>query len=140
MLSIKGNFNFGGGSLFPNGTEWNLSNNVWGDFNSIYYADNLFVGATNTGLCYSNDGITWTQSNIISGDFRYVYNANGIWVAGSYNSSNGLYYSNDGITWTQSNITNGTFYSVYNANGIWIAGSGSNGLYYSVTWELSILH
>ena len=113
-----------------NGKEWIRSNITSGNFNSICYANGLWVTSGSNGLYYSTDGKNWTQSNIIN-YFRSVYYANGIWVACS---DLGLYYSINGKFWIQSSIVNGYFNTVYNANGIWVVGS-DEGLYYSVTWE-----
>ena len=119
------------------GTTWTQSNITRGRFNSVYYANGLWV-ASSTGLYYSTDGKTWTQSNITSGVFELVYYANGIWVASS--NGNGLYYSTDGKTWSQSNITSDSFYAIYYANGLWVTGCIGYGLYYSTdgkTWSQS---
>ena len=123
------------------GKNWTESN-ITGIFGSAYYANGIFVICSLSdymvwGIYYSTDGMTWTQSNITVGKFKNthsIHNDNGIWVAASIDD--GIYYSIDGKTWTQSNIETGQFNNVYNANGIWVATS-NNGLYYSVTWEVS---
>ena len=121
-----------------NGKSWTKSNITNGGFESLYYANDIWVAGVssvtgndaNKGLYYSTDGKVWTQSNVISATFASLYYANGIWVAGAHDF--GIYYSTDGKLWTKSNITGGTFYTVYYANGIWVAGSGyRDGLYYS---------
>ena len=112
------------------GMTWTQSNITSGDFNSVYYGNNIWVAGSGDGLWHSTDGKTWTQSNVTNGSVKSVYYSNGIWVSGS---GNGLYYSTDGKTWTQSNIASDSFhsvYSVYYGNGTWVAGSNS-GLYYS---------
>ena len=60
-------------------------------FNSVYYANGIWVAGSGSALYYSTDGMSWTLSNITSSTFWSVYCANGIWVAGSY--TKGLYYS-----------------------------------------------
>ena len=71
---------------------WTQSNITNGIFNSVYYANNIWVAGSNNGLYYSTDGKTWTQSNITSNTFYSVYYANGIWVAGSYYSESTFSY------------------------------------------------
>ena len=120
---------------YSNGKFWTHSRFTNRSFNSVYYADGIWV-ACGSGLYYSTDGITWTRNsnNIASENFNYVYNANSLWVLSS-KSNKGLYYSTDGKWWVQSNITSGYFYKTYNANGIWVA-SSSKGLYYSTNGKV----
>ena len=75
-------------------SDWVQSNQTSSKFNSVYYANGIWVAGSNNGagIWYSADGMTWTQSNVTSGGFYSVYYGNGIWVAGP-NSSVGLYYS-----------------------------------------------
>lgn len=90
---VIGTLESGGGSGFPNGTEWTQSNITTGTFYSVANANGLWVTGSGNGLYYSIDGKTWTQSNVTADFFNSMLNANGIWVIGS---SNGIYYS---VSW-----------------------------------------
>ena len=124
------------------GMKWYSSNITSGEYNSLYYANGIWVIGSNSdsGIKYSTDGKTWSDSNVTSGSYHTPYYANGIWVIGS-DSGSGIKYSTDGISWSNSNITSSSYTSPYYANGIWVIGSDSDsGIKYSTdgkTWSNS---
>lgn len=106
IASITG----GGGSSFPNGTDWSDSNitTTWEDseydFREVLNANGIWVACCNeTGVWYSEDGRTWTQSNFTSRCFGISF-GKGVWVAAASTSR----YSTDGKTWTTANNADGT--------------------------------
>ena len=85
------------------GQHWLQSDKTNGDFQTVYYANGVWVAGSNsgTGLWYSADGQHWLQSDKTSNYFSALYYANGVWVACS-ESNTGLWYSS-----TQDIIDNG---------------------------------
>lgn len=121
------------------GKVWYVSyvnNTILGlTFDSIYYANGIWVAGSSKGLWWSIDKISWNSvSDTMTESFavRYsIYYANGIWVAGS---SAGLWWSTDGMSWAHvvDGVTdNISFKCVYFANGLWVAGSGYYGFWWS---------
>lgn len=115
------------------GETWIQSNITTGGSQCIYYANNLWVIASDTtnGLYWSNDGKTWTQSNITNVKFSshhkhlLTYN-NGIWIAGATTTA---YYSIDGKVWTKSNYADWSN-EIFYFNNKWIIG-GDTGIWYT---------
>ena len=140
ILNLKGGF--------PNGMEWTKSNITTGGFNTIHYANGIWVAGGDSpttyewsgGLYYSENGKTWTQSNITEDNVYHLHYENRIWVAFCERN---FYYSEDGKTWTDCNTTDSN-YNVSSgcyADGIWAgACKNDNGLCYSKdgkTWTKS---
>ncbi|MDD3266881.1 MAG: hypothetical protein PHC75_06880 [Burkholderiales bacterium] len=96
------------------------------DFNTVMYADNIWVASKGDILYYSLDKILWTSKRV-DNKVSAIYFANNIWVAVG---NKGILYSIDGKSWLSSNV-NVSFNFVYAANGVWVAG-GSDGLYTSL--------
>jgi hypothetical protein len=93
-----------------NGISWATGNSFGSTFNSIAYANSLFVAVGNQGVIrQSNDGQTWTTVNSTYSLTAGVHNLNTItyaknkWViAGTSPSS--IKYSYDLITWVTGNL------------------------------------
>ena len=119
------------------GKAWSSSNLTSWSYNSIAYANDLWVAGGN-GIKYSTDGKTWNDSDTTSGSYYDIAYGNGLWVASGDSS---IKYSTDGKTWSDSNVTSGKWRAVAYGNGLWVAGNdNSSGIKYSVdgkTWNNS---
>lgn len=100
---ITGNRRADGAKYSVDGRQWY---NCTGDVTSrkLYFAkyvNGIWVGATNSGVVYSSDGISWTRASLTTGDCLTLDYINGLFIAGCGGRP---WWSEDGINWYQGTL------------------------------------
>lgn len=125
-----------------NGVEWVETGE---SMYKIWYEKGIWVGARNTEICYSYDGVTWTKSNIddrLGAMYTTIYYGRGVWLLDHYYGTGYVYRSTDGKNWSRVDpLPYGIdSRSLYYEGGMWFAVNEESVLLYSEdanTWMQS---